>query len=184
MSREQLLKEIEKLDDSLMDLILEHWIRFGNLGTWQFWTNIAFFIIPLIIVLIYIDKKRIFQIAFYGYTFHVMIVYLDVFFTRFNYWSHPYHMIPYIPVSIPVDATLVPVLFMLTYQYSLNHHKNFYLVTLVSSLFISLVAWIWKMLDLLELYKGMNFFHIFLLDVVMAILAYWFTAFFLKLRRE
>lgn len=184
MTRQQILQRIDKLDAELMDLILEHWIRFGHFLTWQFWFNVIFFSLPLIITFIFIDRKKIFQIAFYGYSFHVLFVYLDVFFTRFNFWDHPYLMIPFIPVSIPVDASLVPVTFMLAYQFSINRNKNFFLVTLITSFLVTLIAWGWQQLDLLVLYKGMNLFHIFLLDVGMALIAYWFTNLFLRLQKN
>ncbi|MBB6452552.1 hypothetical protein HNQ94_000997 [Salirhabdus euzebyi] len=183
MSRDQLLKEIEVLDSSLTDLVLEHWNRFGHLGTWQFWFTFGFLLVPLIITVIFIDRKRIFQIAFYGYSFHIMVVYLDVFFTRNNFWSHPYHLIPYVPVSIPIDGAFVPVAFMFAYQYAVKQNKNFYLIAIFTATVVSLIAFIWIKLELLELYRGMNIFHIFLLDVGMAILAYWFTLLFLKLKK-
>ncbi|MFD2046408.1 CBO0543 family protein [Ornithinibacillus salinisoli] len=183
MSREQLLKEIETLDAKLMVLVLEHWNRFGDFSSWQFWFTVAFFILPLIVTIICIDKKKIFQIAFYGYSFHIMFVYLDVFFARNNFWAHPYHMIPFVPVSIPIDGAFIPVAFMLAYQYAINRNKNFYLVSLITAIAISIIAFIWIKLELLVLYKGMNIFHIFLLDIGMSILAYWFTALFLKLKK-
>ncbi|WP_407271383.1 hypothetical protein [Radiobacillus sp. PE A8.2] len=178
MTQERLLKEIDTLDIQLMDLILEHWHRFSNFSTWQFWVNIAFFLIPLVITLVFVDKKKIFQIAFYGYTFHVMFVYIDVFLSRFNYWDHPYLMIPYIPVSIPVDGSLVPVTFMLAYQIAINNQKNFYFVTFITAIIVAGMAWIWQQFELLILYNGMNLLHLFLLDLSIAILAYWFTNFF------
>jgi hypothetical protein len=184
MTQQQILQEIDKLDIKLMELTLAHWIRFGHFGTWQFWINVVFFILPLIITYILIDRKKIFQVAFYGYSFHVMFVYLDVFFSRFNFWDHPYLMIPIIPVSIPVDASLVPVTFMLAYQFAINHNKNFYLTILITATFVTLIAWIWQLLGLLKLYNGMNLFHIFLCDVGIAILAYWFTNLFLRLKKQ
>lgn len=183
MSREQLQQEIRNLDIELMELILEHWNQYGHFGTWQFWINVIFFTLPLIVTLILIDKKKIFQIAFYGYTFHVMFVYLDVFLTRFNFWSHPYHMIPFLPVSIPVDGSFVPVIFLLTYQFAINNKKNFYLVTLFTAVVVTATAWVWQKLSLLQLHNGMNLFHILLLDVSISILAYWFTNFFLRLKK-
>jgi hypothetical protein len=91
-------------------------------------------LLPLVVTFFVIDRKKIFQIAFYGYTFHAMLFYLDIFLTRNNFWNHPYHLIPYVPVSIPVDGVLVPVIFMLAYQFSLNHHKNLYLVVFITAM--------------------------------------------------
>lgn len=181
MTRQQLQEKIDSLDSKLMDLILEHWTRFAHFGTWQFWTNVFFFIAPLIVTLIYIDKKKIFQIAFYGYSFHVMFVYLDVIFNRFNYWDHPYLMIPYTTLSIPIDASLVPITFMLAYQFAINKEKNIYFITVITAIGVTIIAWIWQLLDLLKLDNGMNLFHIFLINVALSNLSYWFTNLFIKL---
>jgi hypothetical protein len=184
MSKEQHLQEINKLDTNLMELILEFWIQYGHFGTWQYWITLVSLILPLIITFLLIDRKKIFQIAFFGYSFHMMIVYLDVFLSRFNYWDHPYHLIPYVPLSIAVDGALVPVTFMLAYQYAINHNKNFYLVTLITAIAVTSMAWVWTLLDLLQLDNGMNLLHIYLLDVVMATIAYWATNFFLRLHKK
>ncbi|MCM3409364.1 CBO0543 family protein [Metabacillus litoralis] len=184
MSREHILEEIDSLDDKLTDLILEYWKQFAHFGTWQFWFNVVFFFVPLIFTLFFIDRKNIFRICFYGYSFHVMFVYLDVFLTRFNYWDHPYFMVPFIPVSIPVDGSFVPVAFMFAYQISTNRNRNFYILTFITSVLITTIAFVWHKLGLLLFYKGMNIFHVFLLDVGMSILAYWFTNLFVKLNQS
>ncbi len=93
-------------------------------------------------------------------------------------------MIPYIPVSIPVDGSFVPVAFMLAYQFALNRNKNFYLVTLVTASMITSIAWIWLQLGLLTLSKGMNILHIYFIEVSLAILAYWFTKLFIALSKK
>lgn len=184
LSREQYQQEIDKLDARLTDLILEFWKQNADFSTWQFWFNVLFFTIPLLITILFIDRKKIFQICFFGYSFHVMFVYLDVFFTRFNYWDHPYFLIPYIPVSIPVDGSLVPVTFMFAYQISINRNWNFYVTSSITALLITFVAMFWQKLELLQLYNGVNNIHIFLADLAMSFLAYWFTNFFLKMNKN
>lgn len=182
MSKVSMIKDIDRYDDKIMDLTLEFWRSFGHFGTWQFWANVFFFVIPLALTLIFIDRKRIFQISFFGYTYHMFLVYLDIYFTRNNIWDHPYHLIPYVPVSIPVDGVLVPIIFMAAYQYSIRHNRNFYLVTLLFAVVGTLTAAGWEQFGLLILYKGMNLFHIYILQISLAILAYWGTNAFLYLQ--
>ncbi|MEN2768545.1 CBO0543 family protein [Ornithinibacillus xuwenensis] len=183
ITKEQLSTEIEQLDTSIMDHILEFWNQYGHFGTWQFWFNVMTILLPLAVTFFVIDRKKIFQIAFYGYTFHAMLVYFDIFLTRNNFWDHPYHLIPYVPVSIPVDGVLVPVIFMLAYQFSLNHSKNLYLVVFSTAIGATLLAWVWHLLGLLVFSNGMNIFHIYLLQISMALISYWFTKFFISLKK-
>ncbi|WP_047979837.1 CBO0543 family protein [Ornithinibacillus contaminans] len=184
ITKEQLSAEIAKLDTELMDSILDFWNQYGHFGTWQFWINVISFVLPLIITFLVIDRKKIFQIAFFGYTFHMILVYLDVFLTRNNYWDHPYHMIPYIPVSIPIDGVLVPVIFMLAYQFALNHKRNVYLVILITAIGATLIAWVWNQLGLLVLSNGMNILYIYLIQIIISVISYWWTNLFLSLRKR
>ncbi|MBM7660122.1 hypothetical protein JOC85_000889 [Bacillus mesophilus] len=182
MSKTELLKKIDQLDSELMDYIIQFWVNYSHFGTWQYWITVATFITPLIIAIIFIDKRKIFQIAFFGYTFHVIFMYLDVFLSRFNFWDHPYMLIPFIPLSIAVDGALIPMIFMLAYQFAINRKKNFFVVTVITAIGVIGMAWTWTLLGMLVLDNGLNLFHVYLMDIGTAFLAYGLTNFFLKLK--
>ncbi|MCM3161534.1 hypothetical protein M3607_08610 [Metabacillus litoralis] len=73
---------------------------------------------------------------------------------------------------------------MFAYQISTNRNRNFYILTFITSVLITTIAFVWHKLGLLHFYKGMNIFHVFLLDVGISILAYWFTNLFVKLNQS
>lgn len=177
-AKEQLLEEIERLDAQLMDRIVTFWHEYGHFGTWQFWMQAVSLLAPLALTFFFIDRRKIFRIAFFGYTFHMFMVYIDVLLTRNNYWDHPYQLFPYLPVSIPVDGALVPIAFMFAYQYALNRNRNFFVVVLVTAVLLTTVAWIWEWLGLLVLQNGMRIYHIYLLQVGLSVVSYGFVRLF------
>jgi uncharacterized membrane protein YecN with MAPEG domain len=84
-----------------------------------------------------------------------------------------------------MTASVIPVAFMLLYQYCTNKGKNFYIYTIILSLIFAYgLGSISKYLELFKMRKGTTLTYLFLIDIAVAFIAYWFTKFFLKLRRE
>ncbi len=109
----------------------------SNIGTWYFWFNIACFILPLIILIIVIDRKRIFEICFYGYFVHILASRVDSFLESNNYLVHPHSLTYLLPSDVTVTSVVLPVSFIFIYQYCTNQKKNFYFHALLLSLVIS-----------------------------------------------
>ncbi|EOW8912860.1 hypothetical protein ACOVAE_003086, partial [Listeria monocytogenes] len=63
--------------ENLMSEGIDYWARFSNLDTWQFWVNVVFLILPLIVIWFSIDKKRALLLGFYGFNVHVWFTYID-----------------------------------------------------------------------------------------------------------
>jgi hypothetical protein len=116
-----------------------YWWEYSSFDTWQFWVNAGIIIIPLIILYLKIDRKRIFLLGFFGFNIHVWLAYTDIIFTRYNFIEYPYKVIPFIQVHFGLDTSLVPVMFILLYQWTLNKNKNFYLYSLLLIAFISFI---------------------------------------------
>ncbi|MGM0878333.1 MAG: CBO0543 family protein, partial [Bacillota bacterium] len=111
----------------------------------------------------FIDRKKIFLIGFYGFNIHVWFGYIDTWGNNQGLWGYPYKLIPFIPGSLSLDAALIPVLFMLVYQWTLNHKKNYYIYTLGVALFLSFVLKpLLVMHNLFVLHKWVNYFYLFI----------------------
>src|SRR5699024_7617240 len=77
-------------------------------------------------------------------------------------WEYPYHVIRFLP-SLYLDAALVPVCFMLLYQWTLNHNKNIYLYSiLLSSVFAFVLKPIMVKFHFIHMFNGINYFHLIL----------------------
>lgn len=96
-----------------------------------------------------------------------------------------YFLTPYLPVSINVVASMLPVSFLLLYQYCTNTHKNFFLYSLLlSAIFSFIVGPIEGQLHFVDIRSPLNLFYFFVIDVGVAFVAYWLTKLIMKMGRE
>lgn len=179
------LEKVENAQEHAVHTFMEYWHRFSDFHTWQFWLHMAMLVVPLICVFILIDRKKALQIGFYGFNVHVWFTYIDTIGVRNSLWVYPFQAIPFIPVSFGLDAALIPVLFMLVYQWSINEKKNYYLCSIGLSLILSfIIKPIFVAMDLLVLMKGMNYFHLFLGYIIVLLLSKWIANLFLYMQKK
>lgn len=160
------------------------WIFYSNPSTWQFWVLLSILIVPLLILYFKIDRSKVFLIGFYGYSVHVFFTFTDIYGINNGYWHYPYQIIPALP-SISIDTALVPVAFMLIYQWTINHHKNYYLYAIITA---AIFAFIFKPIlvgiGLFRMYDGINYFHLFLGYILTLLVAKLITWLFHKLKKS
>lgn len=133
MTQKEQFDLIQSIKLELEKTYSDYWQKFSDFNNWQFWVVLAIFIIPLIILYFRIDRSKIFLLGFYGYSIHVIAAYLDALGVRKLWWDYPYVAFPQLPGSIGIDASLIPVYFLLLYQWCLNKNKNYWLYATLSS---------------------------------------------------
>ena len=164
---------------------LKYWQEFSAFDTWQFWFHVVMFVSPLIILYFAMDWKRALQLGFYGFNVHVWFGYFDDFGSTQGLWTYPYKMIPLVSHSFGMDASLVPVSFILVYQWIVKHNKNYYLYTLLLSLFLSFILKpIFVMHHLFKFNSWVTYYHLFLSYIVIIVLSKVITDFFLRLQKK
>ncbi|WP_413303348.1 hypothetical protein AA0X95_25910 [Bacillus sp. 1P10SD] len=162
-----------------------YWNQYSNFGNWQFWLVLSLLLFPLILLVFTVDRKRIFEIFFFGYTVHILWAYLDIALGHRGFFVHKYFLLPVLPNATNVTASVLPVGFLLVYQYCTNHKKNFFLYTiLLSAVFAFGFASSERYLGLVEFRMGMNQFYLFLIDLVIVFIAFWVTRLLLKVRNQ
>lgn len=166
------IHKIQDIQSKLLNNSIDYWQEYSSFGTWQFWVVLSFFILPLIAIYVFIDKKRALLLGFFGFNVHVWFTYIDLLGGINNFWFYPYKIFPFFATSFALDVSLIPMLYMFVYQWTLNHMKNYYLYILI---LCGVLAFVFKpilsMLDLFELNKGTNYFHIFLAYILVALLS-------------
>ncbi|MBP1970645.1 hypothetical protein J2Z83_002781 [Virgibacillus natechei] len=184
MNKRQLYNEIYERREQLDSLYTEFWNSYSGLDTWYFWFLITCIVLPLVFLYFVIDRNRLFEIAFYGYTAHILWLMIDTILTAQNYFVHPHSISHLTPTGISVTAVLFPVTFMLLYQYCTNKGKNFYLYAVMTSIVFAFgYGGISNVVGLLEMHKGMNLAYLFLIDIAIAFIALWATKVFLKIKK-
>lgn len=164
---------------------LKYWQEYSSFDTWQFWFYVVMFVSPLIILYFALDWKRALHLGFYGFNVHIWFGYFDDFGSTQALWTYPHKMIPFVAHSLGLDASLVPISFMLVYQWTIKHNKNYYLYTLLLSLFLSFILKpILVMHHLFKFNSWANYFHLFLSYIVIIVLSKVITDIFLRFQKN
>lgn len=137
MTNAELLQQIIQTKITHKDLSLEHWVKF-EVFTWQWWLGVACVVVPLVIWLKVVDKRRILEISVFGLLVNVASIFLDVTGSEFVLWNYDIRILPSIPLLFPVDFILLPIIFMLIYQ----HYKAWKQFIIASMITASILAFI------------------------------------------
>jgi hypothetical protein len=185
LQQKQELDELKHIDIKHSDHLFNYWKEYSSLDHWQFWVCFALLVIPLVLLFIFIDKRKALLLGFFGYNVHVFFTYIDAVGANNNYWYYPYKVLPILASNFTLDASLVPICYMFVLQWTLNHSHNYYLYMILLSIFF---AFIFKPLlvafTLFELDRGANYFHLFLGYIVVGFVAKWVTNLFVYLEQK
>jgi hypothetical protein len=129
MSEKEYWNEINQLSVKVSSLMHSYWHKYSDWGNWQFWVLLFFLVAPLIVLLIKLDRRRTLEILFFGYTVHMLWTYTDLILIRQGYIDHNYFLMPFLPQGLGITSSLIPVSFMLLYQYCMIQEKPFILWT-------------------------------------------------------
>jgi hypothetical protein len=183
MNYKEYWDKINEINGQLHSLYSSYWDKYSDFSTWQFWIILLSLLVPLIILYFMVDRRRLFEILFFGYTVHLLWAYIDLALSRTNFLTHTHFLTPVLPNALNITGSFLPVGFMLVYQYATNRKKNFYILTvLLSAVYTFICANIEKSMGLVTFHGGINVIHLFLLDLFIVFVAYWFTRLLLKFR--
>jgi hypothetical protein len=176
MSYEEYWEHLYKTGDELNSLFHSYWHDYSSLTEWQFWFVLFLLAAPLVLLYYTVDRTRIFELFFFGYSVHILWTYVDVPLERYGYFVHQYFLVPIFPYSLNMTASVLPVSFLLLYQYCTSRKKSFFVYALVmSAIFTFVFAPLEEYFGLLALRRGMNYFYVFLIDLGIVYFSYLFT---------
>ncbi|WRP07218.1 CBO0543 family protein [Rossellomorea aquimaris] len=184
-SQQTMLSRLKEIQENQTEMWTSYWQQYSDFATWPFWVLAALFILPLIVLFFVLDKRKALLLGFYGYNVHVFFTYVDAIGANLVKWFYPYKIFPVLASSISLDVSLVPVAFMLMYQFTLNHHKNYYLfMFLLSAVFAFAFKPLLVAIGLFEMSEGTNYFTLFLCYVVVGLIAKWITDVFVYFEKK
>ncbi|MCT8137783.1 hypothetical protein H1D32_08450 [Anaerobacillus sp. CMMVII] len=179
------LSKITAMTEQLSKLQMDYWQQYSNIETWGFKIILLIFVVPLVLLYFTIDRKHILLLGFYGLNVHIWFSYINIAGVKQGFYTYPFELIPFIPGNLALDASLIPVLFILVYQWTMRHRKNFYLYSIALSLFL---AFIFKPIlvyvGMFVMYKGTNYFILFVLYCIIFLLSKLITNLFLKMQES
>lgn len=109
-------EDVKDAREQLRDVSMQDWLQ-NALFTWQWWMLVAATIIPWILWIHYVDKKRIRDIFTFGLLLCAFSCLLDNLGTFFVLWGYEIKLIPLPLQLIPADFTVIPVTYMFIYQW-------------------------------------------------------------------
>ncbi|MDD4768016.1 MAG: hypothetical protein PHF87_10655 [Desulfotomaculaceae bacterium] len=136
--QELLLTQITELRNKAVALRFEYWKKFEVFEP-QWWLLFALLLVPVIIWWKLIEKKRFSQISFVGFLVAIIALELDMIGSELSLWRYPHKFIFISPRQIPIDFSVLPVLYMAAYQY-ISGWKQYLMVSLILALFYSFFA--------------------------------------------
>ena len=173
-----------KLRKESTDAFLDYWRDHALYTSLEYWIMVAILIVPLIFLVFKIDKSKMFLIGFYGYSIHMLAAYIDLFAINGGKWNYPFPLLPSLP-SLSIDTSIVPVTFMLVYQWTLNHKKNFYVFSLLTAVFFSFIFKpILAELGMFRMYGNMNYFYLLIIYIFGFLTARLITNVFIWLQKK
>ncbi|MGM0845711.1 MAG: CBO0543 family protein [Bacillota bacterium] len=161
------LEKVKKLEEHLFSLEANGWLQYEFL-TPKWFLLLTFFIIPWIVWWFF--KKRIVftESILFGVIVILTTLILDTVGLQFRFWEYPIEFIPVIPRAFPFDLSMVPVPYILMYQY-FRTWKSFCLSLVVmaaSFAFIGEPICVW--LNLVN-YIHWNYLYSFLYYILLGI---------------
>ena len=108
--------KIAQLQSVFTDMRMEQWLQ-DTVFTWQWWLLVALLIVPWILWGVLIDKKRLTAVILLGMFVLATVTWMDDLGTDFILWYYPYKLLPVYPQLIPINYAVLPVTYMLIYQY-------------------------------------------------------------------
>lgn len=169
-----IVKEFDKtvkLNEEAHRALISYWKDNEIYLSFEFWFMVSILVVPLIILFFKIDKSKLFLMGFYGYSIHMLFAYTDAFGRNMGFWNYPFPIFPVIP-GLALDSSFVPVMFILIYQYTLNHKKNYYVYTIiVSAIFSFGFKPVLVGMGMFRMYGEINYLHLFISFIPVLVLA-------------
>lgn len=174
MDKSLALKEYIKNNTDFGNYILNHWLEKEFL-TPQWWFLLILVIIVLALWWKLVDKTRFETIFIYGLLWGIVATthntYLGLIFVC---WIYPINLSPSATLLNPINYFVLPVIFMLIFQY-FSTWKSFFIATVVFSVFAAFV--LEPLFKYFHIYRPINwsYFYSFILYNVIAISLRWLT---------
>lgn len=164
-----LWKEQIQLRIHLRDINLQYWLE-NNLFSLVWWLMVILIISLWFIWWKRVDKTRLHVIVTYGLMVTIIAAFINIVGSDYVLWVYPNELFPLISPLTVLDYCLLPVSYMLLYQYFTNW-KPFTIAAVILSAFLTFIAQpIAVMLDIYHLYTWKHIYDLplyFLLAITM-----------------
>jgi hypothetical protein len=152
-------EDVKLVDRHLADLRYDYYIH-ENLFTFQWWFLTILMVIPWILFILLVKKEYLIETLLFGSIISMITVFLDDLGVELQFWAYKYQFLKLIPRLNPVDYCILPVFYMLIYQY-FREWKPYFIAVTLFSLFASFIAeplFVW--LDIYQMYNWQHYYSL------------------------
>lgn len=166
-----LWKEILKTRIKLNEMDLTFWLK-NNIFSLVWWLMLVLFISFWFIWWKHVNKTRLLEIVTFGVMVAFIATVVDIFGCEYVRWGYPVDLDPLITPETITDFCILPVTYMLLYQY-FTDWKSFTIAAVVISAILAFVAE--PIAILLDIYQMNNWNHLysFLMYILLALTLKW-----------
>jgi len=155
---------IHQLRLQLWDLLYSQWKE--HLFSAQWWFIVAIMVISYALWWKFVEKPRLLEILLYGCFISVARIIYEDLGVSMGLWNFPVRLVP-LGISLFLnDLTVVPLIFMIVYQYSASW-GHFIIWSTIAEGFIAFVFH--PLLSMLSIYKAWNWSNVYSFFIMMVI---------------
>lgn len=160
----------------------EYWLAYeAYTGLW--WFLLSCWLLPWVIWWLIVDRKRIVEISFYGLVVMFVTTILNAVGSVQNLWAYTVKIIPFTPHLEAIDWSILPITYMLIYQYN-SSWKAFIIAQTIIGLLYSFVGEPFT-IYIIKTYLPLNWNYIYSLPIylILAILPRLITKYLINLEQ-
>lgn len=162
-------QEVEEARKTFLDLQHRNWLE-NNLFSFDWWLLLFLLITPWMIWWRLANRKMLLPLLLYGMVVALESILLDLALANSIAWGYPKRLLDFFsPILLPYDLTVLPVIFMLLYQY-FSSWKGFIISQIITAALFSFV--VEPLLEWMEIYQTYtwNSLYSFPLYILVAII--------------
>ena len=150
---------------AVRDVNMKFWLEY-NVFTPVWWLMIITFMAVCIIWWKLVDKTRLLEIVAYGLMVALLSTIFDIAGAEMVFWGYPNMVEPLIPPLFIVDLGVLPVAYMLVYQY-FTDWKKYIIAMSVTAFFFAFIGE--PIAEWLNMYQITNWKHIYSFPIYIAL---------------
>lgn len=165
-----------------LDLMKVHWLK-ESLFTYQWWLLLVLSVVPWIVWWKLVDKKRLSQIALFGFIIITFVIVISPIGRNLSAWQYPHRLYwslstPY----FPYELALIPIAYMLIYQYTSNW-RTYILALIYNSVVFFGFEILFLRLDLIREYWWNPIYSLISFNII-ALLVRWLSEWIVRIEMD
>jgi hypothetical protein len=166
--------EIEKGYNNIQELSHQYWIH-QSLFSFNWWFLIVLMIFVWSIWLKFVNKSKLVEIMLGGCFISIVTLLLDLLGVNLDLWDYPTLIISsFYPTLLPVDVVVIPVTYMLMYQYFQSWKSFSFASVFVSAIYSFVVEPGFHWLDIYRLMHW-KYIYSFPIYIILFLFIRWFV---------